>query len=45
MTEDRERDEEPRVRITDRRRFANLRDAAPADPAGADAGPATEGRT
>ena len=38
MTDDRERDEEhPRVRITDRRRFANLRDdeAAPATTAGA----------
>jgi molecular chaperone GrpE len=45
VTEDRERDEEPRVRITDRRRFANLGDAAPADPAGAAAGPATEGQT
>ena len=38
MTDERERDEElPRVRITDRRRFANLRDdeGAPAGPAGA----------
>ena len=38
MTDERERDEElPRVRITDRRRFANLRDdeGAPADAAGA----------
>ena len=37
MTDERERDEElPRVRITDRRRFANLRDdeGAPADTAG-----------
>ena len=43
MTEDREREEEPRVRITDRRRFANLRDAAPAHPAGAAGGPAAGG--
>jgi len=38
VTDDREREEEqPRLRITDRRRFANLRDGegAPADPAGA----------
>ncbi len=38
MTDERERDEEqPRVRITDRRRFANLPDdgGAPATPAGA----------
>ena len=38
MTDERERDQEqPRVRITDRRRFANLRDdeGAPARPAGA----------
>lgn len=48
MTEDRERDEEePRVRITDRRRFANLRDddGAPAEQAGAAAGRVTEGET
>ncbi|HJR99021.1 MAG TPA: nucleotide exchange factor GrpE [Actinomycetota bacterium] len=45
MTEDREREEEPRVRITDRRRFANLRDAAPAHPAGAAGGPAAGGQT
>ena len=45
MTEDRERDDEPRVRITDRRRFANLGDdAAPADRAGAAAGPSSEGQ-
>ena len=50
MTEDREREEEqPRVRITDRRRFADLRegDGAPADAAGAtpapDAGDAAPG--
>jgi molecular chaperone GrpE len=43
VTEDRERDDEPRVRITDRRRFANLGDdAAPADQAGAAAGPSSE---
>jgi molecular chaperone GrpE len=45
VTEDRERDDEPRVRITDRRRFANLGDdAAPADRAGAAAGPSSEGQ-
>ncbi len=45
MTEDRERDDEPRVRITDRRRFANLGDdAAPADQAGAAAGSSSEGQ-
>jgi molecular chaperone GrpE len=45
VTEDREREDEPRVRITDRRRFANLGDdAAPADRAGAAAGPSSEGQ-
>ncbi len=45
MTEDRERDDEPRVRITDRRRFANLGDdAAPAAQAGAAAGSSSEGQ-
>lgn len=45
MTDERERDEEqPRVRITDRRRFANLRDdeGAPAGPAGAAPAPVEE---
>ena len=45
MTDEPERDEEqPRVRITDRRRFASLRDdqGAPAEPAGAAPGPTTE---
>jgi molecular chaperone GrpE len=45
VTEDREREDEPRVRITDRRRFANLGDdAAPPDGAGAAAGPSSEGQ-
>jgi molecular chaperone GrpE len=46
VTDERERDEEqPQVRITDRRRFANLRDdeGAPAGPAGA--APATDETT
>jgi molecular chaperone GrpE len=45
VTDERERDEElPRVRITDRRRFANLRDdeGAPADAAGAASAAANE---
>ena len=45
MTDERERDEEqPRVRITDRRRFANLRDdeGAPAGSAGAAPAPVEE---
>ncbi len=45
VSDERERDEEqPRVRITDRRRFANLRDdeGAPAGPAGAAPAPADE---
>ncbi len=45
MSDERERDEEqPRVRITDRRRFANLRDdeGAPAGPAGAAPAPVDE---
>ena len=45
MSDERERDEEqPRVRITDRRRFANLRDdeGAPAGPAGAAPAPGDE---
>jgi molecular chaperone GrpE len=45
VSDERERDEEqPRVRITDRRRFANLRDdeGAPAGPAGAAPAPVDE---
>ena len=45
MTDERERDEEqPRVRVTDRRRFANLRDdeGVPATPAGAALGAEAE---
>jgi len=45
VTDEREREEElPRVRITDRRRFANLRDdeGAPADAAGAASAAANE---
>jgi molecular chaperone GrpE len=49
VTDEREHEEQPRVRITDRRRFANLRDGeeAPAVEAGAapaDAAPGIEGR-
>ena len=45
MTDERERDEEqPRVRVTDRRRFANLRDdeGPPATPAGGAPGAGTQ---